>query len=83
MAITGGITLELATQNLNDALSALANARKLQAHAVSSASGGRSTQRPLHSSLLVEVQFWRGEVARLERSGMAGGGPRVRSVIPV
>jgi hypothetical protein len=65
--VDGGITLDQAQEQLGLAIAALAAARQQQTFAVTSPSGGRSTAKPLHESLLKDVQFWRQEVARLQR----------------
>lgn len=72
------ITLEQAQQNLADAMEALAASRKQQGYSVTSTTGGRTTNRALHQSLLEEVKFWERRVAQLQR-----GGIRVRGGTPV
>lgn len=73
--VDGGITLEIAQEQLSLAIAALAASRQQQSFAVTSPSGGRSQARPLLESLLNDVKFWQGEVARLQRGSR---GPIVR-----
>ena len=75
MTVDGGITLELAQEQLNLAIAALADARRKQTVAVTSPSGGRSTAMALMESLRQDVIFWRGEVARLQRGN---SGPTIK-----
>lgn len=73
--VDGGITLEIAQEQLTAAIAALAAARTQQSFAVTSPSGGRSGARPLLTQLLDDVKFWRTEVARLQRGS---SGPTIR-----
>ena len=65
--VDGGITLDVAQEQLGLAIAALAAARSQQSFAVTSPSGGRSHARPLLEALENDVKFWHQEVARLQR----------------
>ena len=73
--IDGGITLDVAQEQLGLAIAALAAARSQQSFAVTSPSGGRSHARPMLEALERDVAFWRQEVARLQRGS---SGPTIR-----
>ena len=73
--VDGGITLDIAQEQLTLAIAALAAARSQQSFAVTSPSGGRSAARPLLEQLRQDVIFWRQEVARLQRGSH---GPTIR-----
>jgi hypothetical protein len=73
-----GITLAIAQQNLDDALAALADARKQQEYQLLSTTGGRKVTRGSHESLVKEVQFWDQKVKALSR----GGGIRTFLAVP-
>lgn len=73
--VDGGITLEIAQEQLGLAIAALAAARTQQSFASTSPSGGRSGARPLLQQLLEDVKFWRTEVARMQRGN---SGPSIK-----
>jgi hypothetical protein len=74
--IDGGITLDLAQEQLGLAIAALAAARSQQSFAVTSPTGGRSGARANLEALLADVKFWRQEVARMQRGS---SGPIIRT----
>lgn len=61
--IDGGITLDVAQEQLGLAIAALAAARQQQSFAVTSPSGGRSGARALLGCLHNDEKLWRQEVA--------------------
>jgi len=78
--VDGGITLEIAQEQLSLAIAALAAARNQQSFASTSPSGGRSGARPLLEQLRQDVIFWRQEVARFQRGN---SGPSIKLGVAV
>jgi hypothetical protein len=74
-AVDGGITLDIAQEQLGLAIAALAASRQQQTFAVTSPTGGRSITRAQMQDLRADVVFWRQEVARLQRGN---SGPSVK-----
>jgi multidrug resistance efflux pump len=75
------LTLDVAQANLTQAQTDLQAAQSAQTHAFSSATGGRSLSRGNVKELLEVVQYWQGQVDRLERNQKYGG-IRVRGGTP-
>jgi hypothetical protein len=76
------LTLDVAQAALTQAQADLAVAQGAQTHAVSSSTGGRSLTRGNVKELLEVVQYWQGQVDRLERNQKYVG-IRVRGGTPV
>jgi hypothetical protein len=75
------LTLTDAQAFLTQAQTDLQAAQSAQSHAVSSSTGGRSLTRANVKELLEVVQYWQGQVDRLERNQKYGG-IRVRGGTP-